>query len=632
MLPQPPTGKDFVPGVTPPEVLAALDGVLASQAFVRVERPVRFLRHLVETTLAGETHRLKESVLGLEVFGRPASWDPRLDGIVRQEAARLRKRLARYYENDGTQAAVRIELPVGGYVPVFTRLPEAVAAPAAVEIPTVDPRPAGSVARSRRSQWYITAFVLCTAGLLAGSGYMRSVFQAQHPEPSLAVLPLRNLSADPANQYFAEGLTDEITDLLSRNKTLRVAARTSAQLRGKAGDIRAVGRELNVANVLEGSVERSGDRVRIVARLERVSDGSRVWSNTYVRQTSDLFAVQTELAEAIAGSLKAAAGLPSGGGHIPSAEAHESYLKGRYELQQMTHDSLERAKADFQHAIDIDPAYAAAWYALGSVEYDRSGAAVSTRTAPERKAAEQAYRKAAELGPDLPGPHASLASLAMQYDWDWPAAQRELQLALSGPPNASADTFYAYYLTFHGRFAEANTYLQRAQDLDPFGSTTLNNVAGIWFMQGRYAEASDLSKKMLVQAPSMLPPQVLIGIAYIGQGHPEEAVPFFQQMKARFLPAELCEAMACARAGQREQGMRLARPFEEKFQSQGVPAQWFALFYACMGDRANTLKWLERSADRREWQALNLAINPFFRFLHHNPGFEALKKKMGLAD
>ncbi len=632
MLPQLPTGKDFIPRVTPPEILAALDGVLASQAFVRVERPARFLRHLVETTLAGETHRLKESVLGVEVFGRPASWDPRLDGIVRQEAARLRKRLARYYESDGAQAAVRIELPVGGYVPVFSRLPEAVPMPVAVDIPAVSSELAAPTARSSRSGWYITAFVVCAAGLFAGSGYMRSVFQAQHLEPSLAVLPLRNLSADPANQYFAEGLTDEITDLLSRNKTLRVAARSSAQIRGKAGDIRALGRELNVANVLEGSVERSGDRVRIVAHLERVSDGSHLWSNTYVRQTSDLFAVQTELAEAIAGSLKAAAGLPSGGGHIPSAGAHEAYLKGRYELQQMTRDSLQRAQADFQHAIDIDPAYAAAWYALGSVEYNRSGATVSTRTATERKAAEQAYRKAEELGPDLPGPHASLASLAMQYDWDWQAAERELRLALAGPPNPSADTFYAYYLTFHGRFAEANTYLQRAQDLDPFGSTTLNNIAGIWFMQGRYAEAADLSKKMLVQAPSMLPPQVLIGFAFIGQGHPEQAVPYFQQMKGRYSPAELCEAMACARAGQHDQALRLARPFEEKFPNQGVPAQWFALFYACMGDQANTLKWLERSADLREWQALNLAINPVFRFMQHTSGFEALKKRMGLAD
>jgi hypothetical protein len=221
-------------------VLAALDKVVGSEAFGKTERPARFLRHLVETSLRGEAQSLKESVLGTDVFDRPASWGPRLDPIVRQEAARLRKRLAKYYENGGADAQVRIELPVGSYVPVFRSAPVEIQVPAA-ELP-VQPR----------QLWpYLAAAILCIAlGLIT--------WRVTHREAALsvAVLPFTNLSGDPANQYFSDGLTDEIIDSLARVKTLRVIARSSTyQGKGKTTDIREVGRLLNVTNVSEGSVE-----------------------------------------------------------------------------------------------------------------------------------------------------------------------------------------------------------------------------------------------------------------------------------------------------------------------------------------------------------------------------------------
>ncbi len=632
MLPQSPAGKGFESvtpgGISPPEVIATLDKVVASPAFGRVERPARFLRHLVETTLAGESDRLKESVLGVEVFSRPASWDPRLDAVVRQEAARLRKRLTRYYETEGARDSIRIDLPVGGYVPVFSRAFQAIEPSEAVDARPVDPPPASQYGRLG---WSIAAFALGGAALFAGGHYVRDMLQEQRPTPSIAVLPLTNLSADPANQYFTEGLTDEITDLLSRNKTLRVAARSSAaRFHGKSGDIRDVGRELNVANVLEGSVERSGDRVRIVAHLERVSDGSHLWSNTYERQTADLFAVQTELAQAIADNLKAAAGAQGPARHIPPADAHEAYMKGRYELQQLTPDSLTRAESDFQHAIDLDPAYGAAYFALGSAKFDRVSAALNDRSEAERRSAEDAYRKAAALEPAMPGPHAALANLAMQYDWDWRTAEREFQQALAGPPNASADTLYASFLTFHGRFKEADAYMERAQDVDPFGSATLYNIAALRFYEGRFGAASDTSRKVLSVAPGMIGPRLVMGLSTIMDGHPDVALASFQTVEAQFPPVQIAEAMARARLGQREEALRLIRPYEAKFPNTGVPRQWFALFYALLGDETNTVKWLERSAERREMQVLNVAVNPVFRSMQDSPGFHALKKRMGL--
>src|ERR1035438_2736346 len=343
--------------IAPSAVRVALEEVIASPDFAKVERPSRFLRHLVEATLRGETHRLKESVLGVEVFGRKSSWDPRLDAIVRQEAARLRKRLARHYEAAGAQAPVRIDLPVGGYVPVFVSCSASPESPAA-NLTAM----AAEVIRSdqptlTRKRIFAAGAIVCALAGAIGWSYWRTVVAARENRFSIAVLPFTNLSDDPANRYFADGLTDEITDLLARNRTLRVSARASASQFGtKSGDLGDVGRKLNVANVLEGSVDRSGDRIRIIAHLERVSDGSHLWSNTYERQTADLFAVQSELAQAIAGNLKAAEGLPAAPKHVPSAEAHDFYLKGRYELQQLTPASLNLAEADFQHAIDLDPA------------------------------------------------------------------------------------------------------------------------------------------------------------------------------------------------------------------------------------------------------------------------------------
>lgn len=595
--------------------------ILESPQFRKSPRLQAFLRFVVSLTLAGKAGEIKESTIAAEVFGREDTAD---DSIVRSAARRLRARLEEYYQQSDADDTIRIELPVGSYVPVF-RNHGAVEATPAEALATSD-----LPVRKPRVGFYAAgafAAVLCIAGALLAW----RVYSEHESAASIAVLPFTNLTSDPANQYFSDGLTDEITDSLTRFKTLRVIARSSAfQFKGKAVDIREVGRLLHVANVLEGSVERSGDRIRVVAHLERVSDGSQVWSNTYERRTSDLFGVQSELAAGIAANLKVGTGVPAAK-HIAKPEAHELVIKARYEIQQMTTDSLARAESEYQQAIDLDPEYAAAYLGLANTKYDRFAARGSAyQTEAERKSAEQLFHKALDLDPDLPVAHAMLAALAMQYDWNWGGAEREFQLAVAGPPSAGADSFYAFFLAFRGRFAEADQQLRRMQDFDPFSTSTMNNLFVVRNLEGRFAEAREIAERMAVQYPKMVAPQQMIGGAYIEEGRPNLALPIFERLKQRFPQAPMFEAMALARMGRREEALKLTRPFEQAYRTSGASMAWFAMVYALLHDEPNTVKWLQRSADLHEWQALSIAVNPIYAPVRNSPGFQALEKRMGL--
>jgi adenylate cyclase len=614
---------EAVPEIPPDAVLSALNQVVASEAFGKTERPARFLRYLVETALRGEAPLLKENVLGVEVFDRPASWDPRLDPVVRQEAGRLRKRLAKYYENGGAVADVRIELPVGTYVPVFRRKPAGIET-APILIPAPEQIPA---ARSRVWFYAAAGFVCLTGAVIA----WRNVFP-RPSAPSVAVLPFVNLTSDPADQYFSDGLTDEVTDSLARVRGLRVIARSSAfQFKGKRVDIREVGRLLKVANVLEGSVARSGDRIKIIAHLERASDGSLLWSNTYERKASDLFAVQSELAAGIAAGLRVAAGVPSTA-HVPNAEANEFFMKGRYDLQQVTPESVTQAELDFQHAIEKDPDYASAYIGLANAKFNQSIARGSTpQTEAELKGVENLALKALQLDPGLPAGHSMVALLAMQYYRDWGRAERELQLALAGPSSAAAHRDYAFFLLFHGRFAEADLHFSRMAELDPYSTATQSNLALARILEGRFVEAREISQKAAAENPRMLWTQQLIGLTYVEEGRPELALPIFQKLKERFPPAQVCEAMALAKEGQKDEALRLIRPFEEKLPSPGIAREWLALVYAFMADEPNTLKWLQRSADLHEFQALSIAVDPAFAAMRNSTEFLAFEKRLGLS-
>lgn len=328
--------------------------------------------------------------------------------------------------------------------------------------------------------------------------------------------------------------------------------------------------------------------------------------------------------------LSTAPGRPASA-HVPKGEAHDAVLRARYDMQQLTTDSLTRAAIEYQRAIDLDPRYAAAYLGLGNVKYNEYVARGSGhQTDEERRSAEQLYRKALELDPSLREGHAMLGELAMQYDWDWSRSEHELRLAVAGPSSATAERVYAFFLIFHGRFAEAERHLRRMMDLDPFSSATMNSLALARNLEGRFGEAREIWQRVAAQFPKMLSPQEMICLTYVESGSPDLALPLARQLEKSFPQAQLLEAMALAKAGRRDEALGRIRPFEKNYLTSGVSMQWFALVYAFLGDEPNTVKWLARSADLHEWQALNLAVHPAYASMENSAGFRALKKRMRL--
>ncbi len=346
-------------------VRSELESILASQTFRTTRAHASFLRYVVEETLAGRGDQIKEYSIGVEVFGRGESFDPRVNNIVRAEANRLRARLAKYYGTEGSQNRLRIELPKGGYTPAFV---EASALPA----PPVPPADSGATpSRVRFLSFKLLALLfvaLVAAGLWAGFWRLRAAKTGVGAKASIAVLPFSNLGGNKDDEFFSDGLTDELIDSLGRVPRLQVVARTSAfQFKGKTLDVREIGRRLNVHTVLEGTVRKYGDRLRITAQLDDTSTGYRLWSGSYDRQASDALAIQRDISQAITsemgialngstGSSPANASASLAGSVHP--QAYENYLKGVYFWNKNTPGDITTAIGYLKQAIDEEPGFA----------------------------------------------------------------------------------------------------------------------------------------------------------------------------------------------------------------------------------------------------------------------------------
>ena len=321
------------------EVRRQLERVLESRGFTRNERLSRFLRFLVERHLEGRDGQLKESVIGTAVFGRRPDYNPKQDAIVRTEAGRLRARISEYYKDEGKADPLIIEVPKGGYVPVLSRADKV----------------AGRQKTSLLWRWGAVGIgVALIASLL-------TLWLTHRDVPiTIAVLPLENVSRDPSNEYLADGLTDELIRNLSIIEGLVPRSRTSSfTFKGKQRSVREAGEQLHAEYIVEGSVLRSGQKLRIIAQLVRVRDDFPIWSGKYDREVNDIFMIQDEISRGIVNSLR----LKLGRGrrrYETSAEAYDLYLRAStFEFQQGT-VGIDESVGSFERVIAKDPSFAPA--------------------------------------------------------------------------------------------------------------------------------------------------------------------------------------------------------------------------------------------------------------------------------
>jgi serine/threonine-protein kinase len=454
--------------------------------------------------------------------------------------------------------------------------------------------------------------------------------------PAIAVLPFANLSSDPENEYFSDGLTEELIHALTKIEGLRVVAWSSAfQFKGKARDIREIGRQLNVATVLEGSVRRAGDALRISAQLIRVSDGQYLWSQIYSRQVQDIFAIQDEISRAIAGALRIQLVGELVKPYTASLDAYNSYLRGRFCWNKRTEEGVRKAIEYFSQAIAIDPQYAPAWSGLADSHslLGKYGLAPAREALPLAKAA---AAKALEIDDTLAEAHTSFAYVRSLYEWQWAEAEQHYGRAIElNPGYANAHHWYGVdFLIPLGRLEEARAEIELAQQLDPLSLIICFSV-GFRYMAARdYDRAIEEYRRALDLDPNFYKTYMGLGRVYLQKGMHSEAIGMIQKGQslsggALYTSGLLGECFALS--GRRVEAQELLGELIALSSRRYVPATTIALIYIGLGEIDRAFEWLDKACENREPPVTHLRMHPAYDRLRSDSRFAALLERVGLA-
>jgi TolB-like protein/Tfp pilus assembly protein PilF len=621
------------PPISAEMIRAQLEKILSSSGFATAERLSRFLRYTVEESLAGQTDKLKESFLGVEVFGRRPTYDPRMDAVVRTEAVKLRARLKDYYAGEGREDALFIDLPKGGYVPAFRWREKTPVTAAVVE----------TLAAVASSRWRWTLAIAAAVAIIALGWFFaqqRWRTDARGPElSSIAVLPFTDLSPERNQEYFCDGMTDEIIDALAKVGGFRVVARTSSfAFKGKQQDIREIGRRLGVAAVLEGSVRKDGNRLRVTAQLNSVTDGYHLWSETYERELKDVFALQDEISRSIVDTLQVKLANGRTNWLVKPPEdlaAYDLYLQGRYHWGRWRTEGAEKSTHYFEQAIARDPKYAAAWAGLADSYAWLAffGALPPNQAMP--KAREAAHRALA-LDDSLAAAHTSLAYVKTLYEFDWTGAEREFRRAIELNPGFS-EAHFGYGITWFapkGRMDDAVREMQRARDLDPLSLPTNTYLGLALQMDGKVDDAIRQLKKTLELDPSFPEAHTILAGAYLDRGLSQDVHSELDALKgiepgAR---ADMLFANCFAVEGRRAEALDLAHKWEALRGKMYVRPTSIAQVYAQLGDNEKALTWLETAYAERDGMLAYLGTQHVYHRMRRDPRFIALIRKIGLPE
>lgn len=455
---------------------------------------------------------------------------------------------------------------------------------------------------------------------------------------SIAVLPFTDTSPARDNEYFSDGIAEELIAALVHVEGLHVASRTSSfSFKGKDLTIREIGEKLGVATILEGSVRKDGDRVRITPQLVAVEDGYQLWSDTFATVMGDVFEVQEKISRAIVDALqvelKGPADEPLVRRSTTDLDAYNLYLRGKYHWNRHSFDELSTSIECFESAIAIDPDYALAYAGLAH-SYLTLGALFLPPLEAYPKARKAAER-ALELDSKLAEAHAALAEIMMRFEWDWEAAERGFQQAIQlDPVYADGSRVYANYLRDMGRMDEAIVEIRRAQALDPPSLPISVAVAGIYYFARRYDEAIEECRRVLQEAPFFFQAFFYLGFSHEQKGEYAEAEAALEKLaKLSGIPSAIAAlGHLYATAGRHDEANAIVEELEKRSKTEYVTPYSFARLYVALGDLDEAFTWFDRAcAERSNWLT-SLKVEPGLDPVRADPRFVALLEEVGLIE
>ena len=635
-----------------------LEKILSSRTLAGSRRTQDFLRLIVGHALEGETESLRERMIGAELFGRPVSYDTGNDSVVRVRASEVRRKLAQYYSNEAgdQEPGVRIQLPSGSYVPRFHFAPRRNSTGAAAPPPSVSalslpiqpeaqtptepqakPADASRLPRRTPRAAQIVLAVLAACVVLALLGVVafekwRGVSPASKGIHSIAVLPFENLSGSPSQDYFAEGLTEELINDLGQVSTLRVISFTSSMsFKGTQKKLPEIARDLSVEGIVEGGVLRDGNEVRISVQLIDARTDRPVWVSSYVQDVTSVFAWQGEVAQSIAEEISTKI-TPQEQAHLErrspvDPQAQDLYLHG---LLLRNASDCKRAIDDFQQAIAGSPGYAQAHSALASC-YGMLGESgqMPYQEAFTRQKAEAL--KAISLDDSLSEAHAELANTAMTLDWNWPAAAAEFREALDlNPSSATNHEKYAFYLVRTGHAQEAIAEIERSVDLDPVSASTFHAEGFIYYFAHQYDRALSVTRTVRGLNINLPDWNFLLGAVYAAKNqYPAAIRAFLQSGNGPYTLGHLGNAYA--RAGQFAEARKTIPLLEDDVRRDGVGRYEIALVYAGLGEKDQSFHWLEDAWRAHDVGLVYLRVDPCLDSLRYDPRFADFLQRIGLG-
>jgi TolB-like protein/Flp pilus assembly protein TadD len=573
------------------QAYAQLQKILEDSLFSRTQRMSRFLRFGVEHALAGTGHQVKEYLVGVDVFDRPKDYDPRVDPIVRVEARRLRAKLRSYYASSGNSDELIIDFPKGAY---------------------------------------------------AAELHLRSSAQSIVPAPeapcetSIAVLPFANLAAGQEEDYFSDGLTEELILHLTRMRGLRVVAWYSAsRFRGREEDLNEIRSQLKVGVVLRGSVRRTESRVRVTVQLIDAASGAFLWADAFERGMHDMVAIQQEIAHSIAATLRPALGTaeePAESSRKLNPECYNLCLEARFHANRRNAEGLQRSVLCYQRAIEKDPHSAPAHAGLADA-YSLLADYGVLHPSHVMPLAESAARQALELDENSAEAFNSLAFIQATFHWNWSEAENLYRRAISlNPSYARAHHWLGSdLLAVLGRMDEAEAEVRIAIELDPLSLIVHEGVGYIQLLRRNYEAALESHRRLADLDPMFYKAHSSIGRVLCQMKRYDQAIEAFEKALALggAVPSTLAAmGQALALAGRKNDARKCLAELETMALTRYVTSSCFAVVHLGLGEISKSLHWLENSCAQHELATKAIIVHPLWDPLRGEPRFQALVQRI----